>query len=867
MFMHALPSALIAYPDYLRRQLTPDANAAFAEKLAHTRERIGTSQDCAMRKLAYEFAGELQPWRAPHRDVFDALELESICGELPPPGATPRLSHDDLPAAASTMYVNVTGGDDSNSGTISAPLATPHAALVMLRNLKAPRVMVLRGGVHFLADTLNVTAADGDLSIVSAPGEAAWLSGGALLPTDVSWTRVVGEQPVWRAVLPEGFGDVLGLHALMPDGSTIAYDRARHPNRKPEDGTMEHGLWSPAGAVWTKPAAWPAPALTVWVRAPNDTSHHAGECGTHFTYGVGGPCARFEPPGGYLCSANATGGGYGWEEMVPGSPAFPVGVSVPAAAWSDAGVPPPSTWASAAQTGTAPVLETWTNGWATTFWEVGDVEGDAIGFRAGGQQIGRGFHADGKDQPLNDAGPWKVENALELLDQAQEWFYAPATHELTVQLNGTDVDPSKLGIRWIVPQLRQLVRIVGSGPAPVANVSLVGVGLRDAAYTYLDAWGVPSGGDWALHRGGALFIEGASGVAVRACAFEHLATNAIFLSGFVRAATITNSTFDYLGESAVALWGDTADVAGAPAGRLPPGVGIDGEGGNQPRGTTFSYNRVSNLGLTERQSSAFGEFQACESLVEGNIVFNIPRAAVNINDGFGGGTDIRRNLLFNTCRESGDHGPFNSWDRIPYLVHGSLQPRYNLIRHNFIFSNYGAGFGVDNDDTSSYYNITSNVFVGGGGVKCDYDGHDKYFSENVMVGQRGGAACHHTCAYRKPFTDHCFNNTIVQATVANAELGQLTDPFTIIWFCTASDPSVIMPDYDNSMLPVIHSNRIYNADGHGANVTCGYSGPVADTLVPLSRFLEVGLMPNTTVGPLPTDDVLVGWCKEALSGV
>jgi hypothetical protein len=182
------------------------------------------------------------------------------------------------------------------------------------------------------------------------------------------------------------------------------------------------------------------------------------------------------------------------------------------------------------------------------------------------------------------------------------------------------------------------------------------------------------------------------------------------------------------------------------------------------------------------------------------------------NDGFGGGSMIRSNLLFNTCRESGDHGPFNSWDRNPYLVNGSLTPRYNTIEHNLIFSNYGSGFGIDNDDTSSYYTIRSNV-------KCDYDGHDKYFYENVMVAQQGGAACHHTCAYRKPYTDHCFNNTIVQASKQGAELGQQTDPYAIIWFCTASDPSVIMPDYSNSMLPEIHSNRIYNINGTGANVT------------------------------------------------
>ena len=68
-------------------------------------------------------------------------------------------------------------------------------------------------------------------------------------------------------------------------------------------------------------------------------------------------------------------------------------------------------------------------------------------------------------------------------------------------------------------------------------------------------------------------------------------------------------------------------------------------------------------------------------------------------------------------------------------------PADNIVRRNVLVANYGAGFGVDNDDTSSYYTIKSNVFYGGGGVKCDYDGHDKYFLSNVMVAQAGGAAC------------------------------------------------------------------------------------------------------------------------------
>jgi len=30
------------------------------------------------------------------------------------------------------------------------------------------------------------------------------------------------------------------------------------------------------------------------------------------------------------------------------------------------------------------------------------------------------------------------------------------------------------------------------------------------------------------------------------------------------------------------------------------------------------------------------------------------RAAINFNDGFGGGNIVKGNLIFNTCRESGD---------------------------------------------------------------------------------------------------------------------------------------------------------------------------------------------------------------------
>ena len=108
-------------------------------------------------------------------------------------------------------------------------------------------------------------------------------------------------------------------------------------------------------------------------------------------------------------------------------------------------------------------------------------------------------------------------------------------------------------------------------------------------------------------------------------------------------------------------------------------------------------------------------------------MFNIPRAAINFNDGMGGGDILENNLLFNTCRESGDHGPVNSWDRQPFLAplrYGvpSFEPLVRHIGWNFIMINYGAAQGVDNDDGSSWFRVHHNVWYDSIGFKMDYGG-------------------------------------------------------------------------------------------------------------------------------------------------
>ena len=82
-----------------------------------------------------------------------------------------------------------------------------------------------------------------------------------------------------------------------------------------------------------------------------------------------------------------------------------------------------------------------------------------------------------------------------------------------------------------MPTLKTLLDITGTQSDPIEGVTLQGLGFRDSQYTYLDEWGIPAGGDWALHRGGALFVEGAKRLTIDQCSFTLLDGNAVFFSG------------------------------------------------------------------------------------------------------------------------------------------------------------------------------------------------------------------------------------------------------------------------------------------------------------------------------------------------
>jgi hypothetical protein len=162
-------------------------------------------------------------------------------------------------------------------------------------------------------------------------------------------------------------------------------------------------------------------------------------------------------------------------------------------------------------------------------------------------------------------------------------------------------------------------------------------------------------------------------------------------------------------------------------------------------------------------------FQAvtAETRLSNNLFWNGPRAALNFNDQFGGGDDVYNNLLLNAVRESSDHGPWNSWSRVPYITdvrtpgRPSIVPATRNIHHNLIIANYFSFSAIDTDDGSAYINVHDNFLAyGDHGLKSDFGGHNLVWSNNVQayVGN-----CIHQ-PYRgeyKGYNDGYFNNTCV----------------------------------------------------------------------------------------------------------
>ena len=244
-----------------------------------------------------------------------------------------------------------------------------------------------------------------------------------------------------------------------------------------------------------------------------------------------------------------------------------------------------------------------------------------IAFGKGGFQGARGSYGN-SGMPAGTgrmADSFFVENVFEELDTDNEFFYDESTSTLYYYSSaGAPVGDVEMTLH------KTFVSIVGTQEAPVRNVRLLGVGMRDTAISYLDAHSMPSGGDWGLGRIAAVFIKGAVGTVIDSCAFQRLDGNAIMINGYARGTVIQNSNFHEIGDNIIAQLGETTG-----AGDVAWGMGPDGTEGNQPVGTIVKSNFAYRCGLFEKQSSFYFQAKSHSNLIKNNIFFHGPRAGMN----------------------------------------------------------------------------------------------------------------------------------------------------------------------------------------------------------------------------------------------
>ena len=152
-----------------------------------------------------------------------------------------------------------------------------------------------------------------------------------------------------------------------------------------------------------------------------------------------------------------------------------------------------------------------------------------------------------------------------------------------------------------------------------------------------------------------------------------------------------------------------------------------------------------DLGLTEKQSAGV-ELSMCQSItVSHNSIYDVPRAGINVSEGTWGGHVIEYNDVFNTVKESGDHGSFNSWGRDRYwhpdkrILDSIVATNFDLalldvvksviIRNNRMRCDHG--WDIDLDDGSSNYIIYNNLCLNGG-IKLR-EGVNRIVENNIMI--------------------------------------------------------------------------------------------------------------------------------------
>ncbi|MDO6801405.1 chitobiase/beta-hexosaminidase C-terminal domain-containing protein [Wenyingzhuangia sp. 1_MG-2023] len=363
-------------------------------------------------------------------------------------------------------------------------------------------------------------------------------------------------------------------------------------------------------------------------------------------------------------------------------------------------------------------------------------EENRIYLNEGGWQLQRTHGIGGKK---SHASYYFVENIFEELDVPGEWFLDTKTSTLYYYpKQGVKLSDVKIE----VPVIKDMIQLKGTKEAPVKNIQFKGFHFTQTNYTFMEAYEPVARGDWAIHRGGTIFMEGAENCLVQDCNFEYVGGNGVFMSAYNRKNKVSGCRFVHTGESAVCFVGSPKAVRFYQTwdDRLLHGKNwnamrenMDLEAGpktpDYPKECVVENSIMHDFGDVGKQVAGVYISMSHKITASHNTIYNCPRAGICINDGTWGGHLIEFNDIWETVRETGEHGPFNSWGRERQWKGGRgtnehfikeltrLDAIDNTILRNNKIANYrksisAGNWTIDLDDGSSYYEIYNNLNLG-----------------------------------------------------------------------------------------------------------------------------------------------------------
>ncbi len=313
-----------------------------------------------------------------------------------------------------------------------------------------------------------------------------------------------------------------------------------------------------------------------------------------------------------------------------------------------------------------------------------------------------------------------AENIREELTEPGEWYFDEKAMRILVRpFPGDDLDAAEAAVSEGFFVLEDC-----------ENVRLENLIFERTVRTFMKTKEPLLRSDWTIYRGGAVTIRDSKDCSLDRFVFCDIGSNGVFVDGNCSGITVARSHFSGIGASGVCFvgrpdavrsplfeYGETNSLESVD---LTPGPRSD----SYPKNCTVEDCLIEHVGTVEKQATGVEISMSYGITVKNCTVCHTSRAGINISEGTFGGHRIEGCDVFDTVRETGDHGSFNSWGRDRYWHLRGLDDRdagqyarLDMLAPNVIAKNRfrcDRGWDIDLDDGSSWTLIEENLCLCGG---------------------------------------------------------------------------------------------------------------------------------------------------------